>query len=156
MGGVGVGRGLGRHRVRAGLSVVVGEFENRTGDPAFDQTPRELISTVLGESSQVFVFPLSRLPDVLKRMQKSETEVVDEKVGSEICTREGLQSVISGSISKLGNSYLILVRVLNCNGDPLINTQKAFSGPEQLPPAINGIAATIRHQWGEPNPTIHN
>jgi Flp pilus assembly protein TadD len=136
------------------LSVVVAEFENRTGDPAFDQTPRELISTALGESSQVFVFPPSRLPDVLRRRQKSGTEVVDEKVGSEICTREGLQSVISGSISKLGSSYLILARVLNCNGEPVINTQKAFSGPEQLPPAIDGIAATIRHQWGESKAAI--
>jgi serine/threonine protein kinase/cytochrome c-type biogenesis protein CcmH/NrfG len=152
--GVIVRRGLGSHRVPPRLSVVVAEFENRTGEPAFDQTPRELTSTALGQSSQVFVFPPSRLPDVLRRMQKSETEVVNEKVGIEICTREGLQSVISGSISKLGNSYLILVRVLNCNGDPVINTQKAFSGPEQLPPAIDGIAATIRHQWGESKTAI--
>jgi serine/threonine protein kinase/tetratricopeptide (TPR) repeat protein len=136
------------------LSVVVAEFENRTGDSAFDQTPRELISTALGQSSQVLVFPSSRLPDVLKRMQRSETDVVDERIASEICTREGLQSVISGSISKLGSSYLILVRVLDCNGDSVINTQKAFSGPEQLPPAIDGIAATIRHKWGESNAAI--
>jgi eukaryotic-like serine/threonine-protein kinase len=147
-------RGWRSHVVPPRLSVVVAEFENRTGDPAFDQTPRELISTALGQSSQVSVFPSSRLPDVLRRMQKSETDVVNEGVASEICTREGLQSVISGSISKLGNSYLILVRVLNCNGDPVINTQKAFSGPEQLPPAIDGIAATIRHQWGESKAAI--
>lgn len=152
--GVILWRGLRAHLVPPRLSVVVAEFENRTGDPTFDQTPRELISTGLGQSSQVYVFPLSRLPDVLRRMQKPETEIVDEKVGSEICTREGLQSVISGSISKLGSSYLIQVRVLDCNGDPLINTQKAFSGPEQLPPAIDGIAATIRHQWGEPKAAI--
>jgi Flp pilus assembly protein TadD len=152
--GVILWRGLRAHLVPPRLSVVVAEFENRTGDPTFDQTPRELISTGLGQSSQVYVFPLSRLPDVLRRMQKPETEIVDEKVGSEICTREGLQSVISGSISKLGISYLIQVRVLDCNGDPLINTQKAFSGPEQLPPAIDGIAATIRHQWGEPKAAI--
>jgi serine/threonine protein kinase/tetratricopeptide (TPR) repeat protein len=152
--GVILWRGRRSHLATPRLSVVVAEFENRTGDPAFDQTPRELISTALGQSSQVLVFPSSRLPDVLKRMQRPETDVVTEGVASEICTREGLQSVISGSISKLGSSYLILARALNCNGDPVINTQKAFSGPEQLPPAIDGIAATMRHKWGESNAAI--
>src|SRR5260370_39919944 len=128
--GVILWRGLRGHAVPPRLSVVVAEFENRTGDPAFDQTPRELISTALGESSQVSVFPSSRLPDVLRRMQKSVTDVIDERVASEICSREGLQSVISGAISKLGGSYLMLVGVLNCNGDPVITSARACSRPE--------------------------
>jgi eukaryotic-like serine/threonine-protein kinase len=136
------------------LSVIVTEFDNRTGDPAFDQTPRELISTALAQSPQVLVFPSSRLPDVLRRMQKPDTAVVNENIGGEICTREGLQSVISGSISRLGASYLILVRVRNCNGDPVMSAERAFSGPEQLPPAIDGIAAMIRHKWGESKAAI--
>jgi tetratricopeptide (TPR) repeat protein len=131
------------------MSVIVAEFENRTGDPVFDQAPRELISTALSEAPQVSVFPSSRLPDVLKRMQKPETVPVDEKVGREICTREGLQSVVSGSISKLGSSYLVLVRVLGCNGDLIVTTEKRFSSPEQLPPTMDEIVATIRHKWGE-------
>ena len=152
--GVILWRGLRGHAAPPRLSIIVAEFENRTGDPAFDQTPRELISTALGESSQVSVFPSSRLPDVLRRMQKSVTDVVDERVASEICSREGLQSFISGSISRLGSSYLILVRVLNCNGDPVITTEKAFSGPEQLPPAVDEIATRIRYKWGESNAAI--
>jgi serine/threonine protein kinase len=70
-----LGRGWRGHPVPPRLSVVVAEFENRTRDPAFDQTPRDLISTALGQSSQVLVFPSSRLPDVLRRMQRSETDV---------------------------------------------------------------------------------
>jgi len=154
--GVILWRGRRSHVVTPRLSVVVAEFENRTGDPAFDQTPRELISTALGQSSQVLVFPSSRLPDALRRMQRPETDVVTEGVASEICTREGLQSVISGSISKLGSSYLILARALSCNGDQVINTQKAFSSPERLPPAIDEIAASMRHKWGESNAAIRH
>jgi len=131
------------------VSVVVTEFENRTGNPAFDQTSRELISTALNESPQILVFPSSRFPAALKMMQKPENTLVDEGVGREICSRESLQSVISGSISKLGSSYLILARVLNCNGDQIISTEKTFSSPEQLPAAIDAVAATIRRKLGE-------
>jgi len=147
-------RGLVGHAVPPHVSVVVTEFENRTGDAAFDQTPRELISTALGQSRQVFVFPSSRLPEVLRRMELPESGVVNEHVGTEICTREGLQSVIAGSISKLGSSYLVVVRVLNCNGDPVISTEKGFSGPEHLPSAIDEIAATVRHKLGESKAAI--
>ncbi len=136
------------------VSVVVTEFDNRTGDAAFDQTPRELISTALGQSSQVFVFPSSRVPEALRRMELPETDIVNEHVGREICTREGLQSVIAGSISKLGSSYLAMVRVLDCNGDPVGSTEKTFSGPEQLPATIDEIAARIRHEWGESKAAI--
>jgi tetratricopeptide (TPR) repeat protein len=147
-------RELVGHTVPPHVSVVVTEFENRTGDAAFDQTPRELISTALGQSPQVFVFPSSRLPEVLRRMELPESGVVNEHVGTEICTREGLQSVLTGSISKLGSSYLVVVRVLNCNGDPVISTEKGFSGAEHLPSAIDEIAATIRHKWGESKAAI--
>ena len=136
------------------LSVLVAEFENRTGDPVFDQTPRELISTALGESHQAFVFPSSRIPEVLRRMQKPATVVIDENIGTEICAREGLQSVVSGSISKLGSSYLLLVRVLNCSGELIASTQKEFSHPEQLPSTIDEIAAILRHDWGESKAAI--
>ncbi len=136
------------------LSVLVADFENRTGDPVFDQTPRELISTALGESHQATIFPSSRIPEVLKRMQKPPTVTIDENVGTEICTREGLQSVVSGSISKLGNSYLLLVRVLNCNGDLIASTEKEFSHPEQLPAMIDETAPVIRRELGESKAAI--
>jgi serine/threonine protein kinase/Flp pilus assembly protein TadD len=145
---------FGLHRPVRTVSVVVTEFENRTGNPAFDQTSRELISTALNESPQLLVFPSSRFPDVLKRMQKPENAVVDESVGREICSRESLQSVVSGSISKLGSSYLILARVLNCNGDRITSTEKTFSSPEELPAAIDQVAATIRRKLGESKATI--
>lgn len=147
-------RKLGSRAAPPRMSVVVAEFENRTGDPVFDQTPRELVSAALNQSKQASVFPASRLPDVLRRMQRPETSVVDEKIATEICTREGLHSVISGSISKLGGIYLVLVRSSNCNGDVVSTMQKEFSNPEELPAAIDEISTTVRHGWGESRAAI--
>jgi serine/threonine protein kinase/tetratricopeptide (TPR) repeat protein len=148
-----------RHRSRQHgpgqrVSVLVTDLENRTGDPVFDQTPRELISTALGQSHQVFIFPSSGLPEVLSRMQKPRTVTIDENIGMEICTREGLQSIVSGSVTKLGSSYLLLVRVLNCKGDLIASTEKEFSRPEQLPAMIDEIAPVIRRELGESKAAI--
>jgi serine/threonine protein kinase/tetratricopeptide (TPR) repeat protein len=136
------------------ISVLVTDFQNRTADPVFDQTPRELISTALGESHQVLIFASSRLPEVLKRMQKPPTVTIDENIGTEICAREDLQSVVSGTISRLGSSYLVLVRVLNCSGELIASTEKEFSRPEQLPAMIDEIAPVIRRELGESKAAI--
>jgi tetratricopeptide (TPR) repeat protein len=87
-------------------------------------------------------------------MQKPDNTIVNENIAGEICSREDLESVVSGSVSKLGNSYLILVRVLNCNGDQVVSTEKAFPGPEQLPAAVDEVAATVRHKLGESKAAI--
>jgi tetratricopeptide (TPR) repeat protein/tRNA A-37 threonylcarbamoyl transferase component Bud32 len=136
------------------MSVVVAEFANRTGEQMFDQTPRELIAIALAQSPQVSVLPSSRLPDVLKRMKIPATSPVDERIAEEICTREGLQSVVGGSMSKLGSRYMVVARVLNCNGDLILSVDKQFGGPEQLPPVIDEIAASIRRGWGESETAI--
>src|SRR5271157_5460310 len=136
------------------MSVVVAEFENRTGEQVFDQTPSELIATALAQSPQVYVFPSSRIRDVLRRMEAPENQPIDEKVAREICTREGLQSVIGGSVSKLGSRYMVVARVQKCSGDLILSADNQFSGPEKLPPAIDEIAATIRRRWGESDAAI--
>ena len=136
------------------MSVTVAEFENRTGEQVFDQTPGELIATALAQSPQVYVFPSSRIRDVLRRMEAPENQPIDEKVAREICTREGLQSVIGGSVSKLGSRYVVVARVQKCNGDLILSADQQFSGQEKLPPAVDEIAATIRRRWGESDAAI--
>lgn len=153
-GGLAVRRFLKERPPPPKMSVVVAEFDNRTGEQVFDQTPNELISTALGQSPQVSIYPASRIKDVLKRMKAPENTEINEKTAGEICTREGLQSVISGSVSKLGSKYVATARVLGCSGDQILSTQKQFAGPEQLPPAIDEIAATIRRRWGESDAAI--
>jgi tetratricopeptide (TPR) repeat protein len=153
-GGLGVRRYLMNRKPAPRMSVVVAQFENRTGETVFDDTPRELVSTALGQSQQVYVFPAGRIRDVLKRMEVPANAAIDERVAEEICTREGLQSVVTGSVSKLGSRYVVMARVLGCNGDLILSTNRQFDGPEQLPPAIDTIATTIRREWGESEAAI--
>jgi len=153
-GGWAVRQYLAGQKPSARMSVVVAEFQNRTGEAVFDQTPRELISTALGQSRQVFVLPTGRIRDALKRMEAPATTEIDEKVAEEICTRDGLRSVVTGSVSKLGSRYVVTARVLSCNGDLILSTDRQFDGPERLPPTMDGIAATIRRRWGESEAAI--
>src|SRR6266851_6973955 len=70
-------------------TLLVGDFENKTGEPVFDNTLREMFTSSLEQSHLVQVFPTSRLVDVLRRMGLPPSQAIDEKTGQEICLREG-------------------------------------------------------------------
>jgi tetratricopeptide (TPR) repeat protein/tRNA A-37 threonylcarbamoyl transferase component Bud32 len=135
-------------------TVLVGEFVNRTNNPVFDLTLAELLKTALEESRMVNVFPESRVPDVLQRMEKPPAAPIDEAVGREICAREGLRAVVLGSISSLGPSYLILVRAVDAGGRDLISRQETIPNLGQVSTAMDTLAEEIRRALGEPASSV--
>jgi len=142
------GRLLRHPRVGA-VQVLIGDFENRTGETVFDQTLRELLSTSLQQSELLRVYPYSRLPDVLQRMNKPPSVRIDEEIGLDILQREGLQALVSGSISKLGKSYVLLVKAVSPTAENLVITRREISDVSQLPAAVDAMTKKIRTSLGE-------
>jgi tRNA A-37 threonylcarbamoyl transferase component Bud32 len=137
------------HAPQTPQTVLVGEFVNRTNNPIFDLTLAELLKTALEESRVITVYPESRVPGVLRRMEKSPAVPIDESVGRDICAREGLRAVVLGSISSLGNNYLILVRAVDAVGRDLVRRQQTITDAGQASSAIGALAQEIRKALGE-------
>ena len=131
------------------VQVLIGDFENRAGESVFDETLHELLSTSLEQSEFVRVFPYSRLPGVLQRMNLPSGARIDDEIGREILQREGLQAFLSGSVTKLGNVYVLLVKAVSPTGESLASTQREISDIGQLPGAVDAITKTIRTSLGE-------
>jgi serine/threonine protein kinase/tetratricopeptide (TPR) repeat protein len=136
------------------LSVLIGDFENRTGEPVFERTLHELLTVSLEQSHYVSVFPSSRQRDVLQRMGLPDTTPIDEKVGQEICQREGLQALLLGSISRMGNSYILLVRSLNPSGQSVATAQQVVPDAGQIPSALDVIVQNLRRGLGESSASV--
>jgi tetratricopeptide (TPR) repeat protein len=129
--------------------LLVGDFENRTGEPVFDNTLREMFTASLEQSHVVQVFPTSRLVDVLQRMGRPATQRIDESTGREICQREGLQGLLVGSIVRLGRTYVLLARTQSPLGSDIITTQGSAASPDDVPARVDEIAETVRRKLGE-------
>jgi tetratricopeptide (TPR) repeat protein/predicted Ser/Thr protein kinase len=133
----------------ATVSVLIGGVDNRTGDPTFDQMLPELLATTLEQSKTVEVYPPSNLPYVLRRMQRDPGTRIDETIGREICQREGLSAVIVQSITKLGSSFVLVMRAVLPDGRLLAATQETMSDPSELPRRIDEASKTLRRSVGE-------
>ena len=131
------------------VRVLVGELDNRTGEPIFDHTLQEFLKTGLEQSRTVSVFPVSRLRDSLQRMQRPPTTAINEAIGREVCQREGLHAVIVGSISKLGTNYVLLARAVSPTGESLASEQRTASGQNDVPAQMDSVIQGLRTSLGE-------
>jgi tetratricopeptide (TPR) repeat protein len=134
--------------------LLVGEFENRTGDPVFDATLREMFSATLQQSASVSVYPPSRTADVLETMGRSPAQPIDERIGLEVCQRAGLQGLLLGSISRIGTGYTLVVRALHPSGDTILNETKSAATANEIPAVVDSIAEALRTTLGESNASV--
>jgi len=131
------------------LSILIGGIVNRTGDTTFDAVLPELLATTLEQSRALSVYPRANLGFVLRRMQRAPNTSIDETVGREIAEREGLAAVVLQSITKLGSSYVLVVRAVRPDGQLMASTQQPIAELAQLPGRVDSIGAALRKAFGE-------
>ncbi len=131
------------------LTVLLGRVENRTGDSTFDALLSELLATKLEQSRTVAVYPRSNMPFVLRRMKRAPDSPVDDSTAREIAVREGLAAVVTQSITKLGDSFVLVVSATEPNGSPMASATQTIVNVGDLPTAMDKIGVELRRAFGE-------
>jgi len=131
-------------------SIVVADFVNTTGESVFDGTLKEALTVQLGQSPYLNILPESRLREALRYMGRSPDERVSNDVAREICLREGVKAMLTGSISSLGSHYVITLTAVNAQtGDALAREQIEAESKEQVLKALDRAASSLRRKLGE-------
>jgi len=130
--------------------VVVADFVNTTGDPAFDLTLREGVEVDLGQSPFLEVMPRPQIWAAMKLMGRSSDEKLTDKTGLEVCQRTNAQALLAGSIVSLGQHFVITVDALNCRtGDSLAVEQAEADNKEVVLRALGQATRPLRVKLGE-------
>src|SRR3989454_3545774 len=88
-------------------SILVTDFVNGTGDPVFDGTLRKALIVDLEQSPFLNVVPDQKLRETLQLMGRAPEERITTAIGHEICLRDGIKAMLTGSVSNLGSEYVI-------------------------------------------------
>jgi tRNA A-37 threonylcarbamoyl transferase component Bud32/tetratricopeptide (TPR) repeat protein len=130
--------------------IVLADFENKTGDPVFDQTLRQGLTVQLEQSPFLALVSDQQTRGVLRFMNRpSETRLTPE-VSREICERTGSTALLEGSIAGLGSQYVLWLRARNCRtGEVLAEEQAQPERKEEVLKALSGIAIQMRTRLGE-------
>ena len=131
-------------------SILVTDFTNTTGDAVFDGTLRKALEVDLEQSPFLNVVPDQKVAQTLKFMGRAPDTRVTNEVGREICQREGIRAMLTGSIANLGSQYVVTLDAVNSgSGDTLAEEQAQARSKEQVLAALDHAASQLRAKLGE-------
>ena len=131
-------------------TIVLADFVNTTGDPVFDGALKQALAAQLGQSPFLDIFPEDRVRETLKFMNRSPDERVTREVAKEICERQGFKAMLLGSISALGNHYVVSLDAVDAHtGAALASEQFETDGKEQVLKSLGQAASRLREKLGE-------
>jgi eukaryotic-like serine/threonine-protein kinase len=136
-------------------TILLADFTNTTGDAVFDGTLKQGLAVQLGQSPFLNVFADDRVRETLRLMNRSPDERVTPAIGREICQRQGLKAMLTGSIASLGRNYVITLEAINAQtGDAIAREQVEADNKEQVLRSLGDAATSLRRKLGEPLASI--
>ena len=135
--------------------IVLGDFANATGDPAFNGTLRRVMAGELGKSPYFSVLSDERIRKTLRLMVRPVDAKLSLDVASEICERTGSAAVVESAVTSLGSQYLLSMNARNCqNGDVLDQEQAPAAKKEDVFKALGEVANRFQTWAGRSLPSV--
>jgi eukaryotic-like serine/threonine-protein kinase len=131
-------------------SILLADFVNTTGDPVFDGTLKQALAVQLEQSPYLNIVPDQTIRKALQFMGRASEERITGNVAREVCEREHIKAMLSGSITSLGSQYVVALDATNCaTGDSLAREQVTAATKEAVLPAVGKAASSLRGKLGE-------
>jgi serine/threonine protein kinase/Tfp pilus assembly protein PilF len=131
-------------------SILITEFVNTTGDPVFDGTLKQALASQLEQSPFLNILPESRIQQALQYMGRPSSQRISAEIGREICQRQNVKAMMTGSIAGLGSHYVLQLKALNGQtGDTLASEQVEVASKEEVLKGLDRAASQMRQKLGE-------
>jgi serine/threonine protein kinase len=136
-------------------TIVLAEFENKTGDPVFDDTLRQGLSVQLQQSPFLSLISDQEIQQTLALMGQPKDARLTAEIAQQLCERTASAAVLDGSIASLGTQYVLGLRAKNCNtGSVLAQEQIQAARREDVLNALSEIVRRLRPRLGESLATV--
>jgi DNA-binding winged helix-turn-helix (wHTH) protein/tetratricopeptide (TPR) repeat protein len=132
-------------------TIVLSDFDNRTGDPIFDGTLKQALTIQLEQTPFLNLLSDQRVSATLKLMNRQVGGHLSRDVALEVCQRTNSKAVVSGAIAALGHEYLVSLEALNCreNGEVFSSQQVRAANKDGVLDALSTASSGLRTELGE-------
>ncbi|MGB8592399.1 MAG: protein kinase, partial [Candidatus Acidiferrales bacterium] len=136
-------------------TIVLSDFDNKTGDAVFDDTLKTALNVSLRQSPFLNVLSDSDVAKTLRLMTRPADTKLAPGVAREVCERAGSKAYVAGSIDSLGNEYVLALKAVNCqSGETVAEEQVTAASKEKVLDALGGAASKLRGELGESLATV--
>ena len=131
-------------------TIVLSDFDNKTGDSVFDGTLRQGLWSALEQSPFLNILSDGRIAQTMALMTQPKGAALTAVLAQEVCVRTGSAATLEGAITKFGTQYVLSLKAVNCrNGDEIAVEQVTAENKEKVVPALGLAASKIRRKLGE-------
>jgi len=138
-------------------TIVLAQFDNKTGDPVFDDTLRQGLSVELEQSPFLELISDQKVQQTLALMRQPKDARLTPEIAREICERTGSAAILDGSIESLGSQYVVGLRATTCNSGRVLDQEQAQAARrEDVLNTLGQIARKFRTRVGESLATVQD
>jgi eukaryotic-like serine/threonine-protein kinase len=131
-------------------TIVVADFDNKTGDPVFDDTLRQGLSVELQQSPFLALISDATIQQTLALMRQPKEARLTAEIARQVCVRTGSAAVLEGSISRLGSQYSLGLRARDCNTGNILDQQQVVAARgEDVLNSLSEMSRKFRTRIGE-------
>jgi eukaryotic-like serine/threonine-protein kinase len=136
-------------------TIVLADFENKTGDPVFDDTLRQGLSVELQQSPYLSLIGDQQVRQTLALMGQPKDARLTAEIARELCERTGSAAILDGSIRSLGSEYVLGLQAKTCNTGNILDQEQAQAARrEDVLNTLSQIARKFRTRVGESLATV--
>jgi eukaryotic-like serine/threonine-protein kinase len=131
-------------------AVLVGDFVNSTGEPAFDDSLREALSISLAQSPLLNLISAEKVGEALQARSLPASTPITRDLAPKLCERLGATVFLTETIGKDGNGYVLKLHAFQCATSREIASAKGEAGGKsEAVHALGSAAAELRSELGE-------
>lgn len=135
--------------------LVLAALKNDTGEPAFDHVIPRVLQVDLSQSPVLDVAGDAKIGETLGLMKRPRDTVLTESVAREVCARNDGGALVTPTVDKLGQRYLLTLDAQDCvSGRPLYAEKRDVSDREGIAGALDGLSNHLRRRLGETQASI--
>jgi serine/threonine protein kinase/tetratricopeptide (TPR) repeat protein len=136
-------------------TIVLADFDNKTGDAVFDDTLKTALTVSLRQSPFLNLLSDDKVATTLRLMQRPTSTRLTAELVRELCQRAGSKVYVAGSIASLGSEYVLGLKAVNCqSGEAVVEEQFTAAAKEKVLDALGEVASKLRGELGESLATV--
>ncbi len=133
-------------------TLLVGDFENRTGDHVFDGSLEPALTVALEGASFVTAFSRGNAQRIAAQLKLPGAGLAEERARL-VAQREGIGIVTAGYVAREGSGYRIGVRAVDAfTGQRIVDRAEPLASKDDALPAVTKLAARVRRALGDATP----
>ncbi|MGE5081349.1 MAG: protein kinase domain-containing protein, partial [Acidobacteriota bacterium] len=130
------------------ITILVGDFNNHTGDPIFDGTLEPMVNVALEGGSFINAYNRGKARSLAEKLP-TPTHKLDEQSSRLVALSQGISTIITGEISLRGNAYTVSALALDAaTGNVLAKNEVTAANKDDVVSTVPKLAAPIRRALG--------